>query len=63
MERSDGDIFRFYQVANSLHDFYENEFTPEDVAQALSDVEAVLTRWIRWLAGVGYIMDVGRTKP
>ena len=42
-ELGDGDIFRFYQVADSLHgNFYEDEFTPEDVAQALGDVEQLL---------------------
>ena len=41
----DGDIFRFYQVADSLHgNFYEDEFTAEDVAQALGDVESLLDK-------------------
>lgn len=50
-EKGDADIFRFYQVADSLHgNFYENEFTLEDVAQALDDVEALLEK-LRPLAG------------
>ena len=34
-----------YQVADSLHgNFYEDEFTAEDVAQALGDVESLLDK-------------------
>ena len=44
-ELGDSDIFRFYQVADSLHgNFYEDEFAPHDVAQALDDVERLLVK-------------------
>ena len=44
-ELGDGDLFRFYQVAESLHgNFYEDEFAPDDVAQALGDVERLLDK-------------------
>ena len=44
-ELGDGDVFRFYRVADSLHgNFYEDEFTTEDVSEALGDVEALLDK-------------------
>ena len=44
-ETGDRDVFRLYQVADSLHgNFYEDEFPPENVGEALDDVEALLDK-------------------
>ena len=44
-ETGDRDVFRLYQVADSLHgNFYEDEFPPENVAEALDDVETLLDK-------------------
>ena len=44
-ELGDRDVFRLYMVADSLHgNFYEDELQPEDVVEALDDVEAFLDK-------------------
>ena len=44
-ELGDRDVFRLYMVADSLHgNLYEDELQPEDVAEALDDVEAFLDK-------------------
>ena len=42
-EIGNGNIVRFFQVAESLHgNFYEDQWSPEDIAQSLNDVELLL---------------------
>lgn len=44
-ETGDRDVFRLYQVADSLHgNFYEDEFPAENVAEALDDVALLLDK-------------------
>ena len=44
-EMGDRDVYRFFSVANDLHgNFYENEMSPEDIAESLDDVQALLDR-------------------
>ena len=44
-ETGDRDVFRLYQVADSLHgNFYEDEFPAADVAEALDDVARLLDK-------------------
>ena len=42
-EMGNGNIVRFFQVAESLHgNFYEDQWTSEDIAQSLDDVDRLL---------------------
>ena len=44
-ETGDGDIYRFFQVAGSLHEnFYENQMATQDIDQSLHDVERLLEK-------------------
>ena len=44
-ETGDRDVFRWFQVAESLHgNFYEDQLSAEDVAESLADVQALLDR-------------------
>lgn len=44
-ETGDRDVFRLYMVADSLHgNFYEDELEPQDVAEALDDVAALVDK-------------------
>ena len=44
-ETGDREVFRLYQVADSLHgNFYEDEFPPEDISDSLDDVERLLDK-------------------
>ena len=44
-ETGDGDIYRFFQVAGSLHEnFYENQMAAQDIDQSLHDVERLLEK-------------------
>ena len=42
-EAGDRDIYRAFAIASTLHEnFYENQMTAQDIAEALDDVEALL---------------------
>lgn len=42
-ELGNRDVFRYYQVADSLHgNFYEDELPPRDIGEGLDDVERLL---------------------
>ena len=44
-ETGDRDIYRYFAVANELHgNFYENEMSAQDIAEALEDVEGLLEK-------------------
>ena len=44
-ETGDRDIYRFFAVANTLHEnFYENQMDAHDIAEALQDVERLLVK-------------------
>ena len=44
-ETGDGEIRRLFGVANLLHEnFYENDMGPDDVAEGLDDVAALLDK-------------------
>ena len=44
-ETGDGDIYRYFQIAGSLHEnFYENQMAAQDIDQSLQDVERLLER-------------------
>ena len=50
-ELGDRDLFRWYQVAESLHgNFYEDQLSAEDIAESLDDVQALLARLTTLLA-------------
>ena len=50
-ELGDRDLFRWYQVAESLHgNFYEDQLSAEDIAESLDDVQALLDRLTALLA-------------
>ena len=41
----DRDVYRWFQVAEALHDnFYENQMEPTDVGESLDDVERFLDK-------------------
>ena len=49
-ETGDRDIYRFFAVANLLHEnFYENDMVAQDVADSLDDVEALIDRLLPML--------------
>ena len=44
-ETGDGDIRRLFNTASALHEnFYEDDMHPDDVADGLNDVAALLTK-------------------
>ena len=44
-ETGDGDIYRYFQIAGSLHEnFYENQMAAQDIDEALQDVERLLEK-------------------
>ncbi len=49
-ETGDRDIYRFFAVANLLHEnFYENDMVAQDVADSLDDVEALIDQLLPML--------------
>ena len=50
-ETGDREVFRLYQVADSLHgNFYEDEMAGGDIAESLDDVEALIGKLLPLLS-------------